>query len=210
MTAGVDRDLRAERAFRHLQTSADVKRAVAEQCLSDILSAAELVLTTFRSGGTLFLCGNGGSAADCQHMATEFVSRLSRELERPGLPAVALTTDTSFLTAFSNDCGFEGIFERQIRALARRGDALLGISTSGSSANVVHAFRAAREREVRTIALVGGSRGQLNELADVAIMVPSTDTQRVQEAHLVVEHIICDLVEQSLYGVLAPNRTRAS
>ena len=142
---------------------------------------------------------DAGSAADCQHMAAEFVSRLSPQFERRALPALALTTDTSFLTAFGNDCGFEGIFKRQVEALGSSGDVLLAISTSGNSANVLRAVEAARRREIRTIALTG-SAGQLAELADVAIRVPSVDTQYIQETHLAVEHVLCELVEYILFG----------
>ncbi|HYV97773.1 MAG TPA: D-sedoheptulose 7-phosphate isomerase [Gemmatimonadaceae bacterium] len=189
----------SDRALAHLRGSADVKRAVADTCIPSILDAARLIAATFRAHGRLYLCGNGGSAADCQHVAAEFVSRLTREFERPGLPAVALTTDTSFLTAFSNDIGFEGIFERQVRALGRPGDALLGISTSGSSPNVMLAMAAAKEIGMRTIGLAG-NRGKLRDVADVTISVPSANTQHIQESHLAIEHIVCDLVEQELFG----------
>jgi D-sedoheptulose 7-phosphate isomerase len=131
-------------------------------------------------------------------MATEFVSRLTKDFERPGLPAIALTTDTSFLTAFANDCGFDGVFERQIQALGRPGDLLIGISTSGNSPNVVRAVRCASSEGLRSIVLTG-ARGQLAGLADVAISVPSMDTQHIQEAHLAIEHLICWLVERNLF-----------
>lgn len=186
------------RALEHLRGSAQVKGEVARTCLPSILAAAALVSDTFRAGGKLYLCGNGGSAADCQHMAAEFVSRLTKEFVRPALPAVALTTDTSFLTAYSNDIGFEGIFERQIQALGRPGDALIGISTSGSSGNVMLAVEAARALKMRTIALTGAG-GKLREISDVTVAVPSTSTQFIQESHLAIEHIICDLVEQTLF-----------
>ena len=193
----------SSRAMDHLHASAEVKRAVSRECLTAILAAGSIIADTFRGGARLYLCGNGGSAADCQHMAAEFVSRLTKEFVRPALPAIALTTDTSFLTAYSNDCGFEGVFERQVHALGRPGDALLGISTSGSSANVLLAVTAARALGMRTIVL-SGSGGKLRELADVTIAVPSTNTQHIQESHLAIEHIICDLVEQELFGMGAP------
>ena len=153
---------------------------------------------TFRSGGKVLLCGNGGSAADCQHMATEFVSRLSKEFERPGLPAIALTTDTSFLTAFTNDCGFEGVFARQVQALGRPGDVLIGISTSGNSPNVIRAVEAARAAKMHIIALTGNS-GRLTGIVDIAIAVPSDNTQHIQEAHLGIEHLLCYLIERHLF-----------
>ena len=188
-------------AFRkietHLLQSAEIKRQTAT-CAGSIAKAAEVIAGAFLSSGKLLLCGNGGSAADCQHIAAEFVSRLSKDLERRALPAIALTTDTSFLTAFSNDCGFEGIFERQVEALGSAGDVLIGISTSGNSPNVIRAAETARKRNMHTIALTGNS-GRLAAIADIVIAVPSTDTQYIQEAHLTVEHILCELVEVILF-----------
>jgi len=182
----------------HLLQSADIKKQTAASCARSIAEAAEVIAGAFLSGGKLLLCGNGGSAADCQHMAAEFVSRFSKELNRRALPALALTTDTSFLTAFSNDCGFEGIFERQVEALGSAGDVLIGISTSGNSPNVIQAIQAARKKKIRTIALTGNG-GRLTAMADAAIAVPSADTQYIQEAHLAVEHIVCELVESILF-----------
>ena len=172
---------------------------MAETCTPAIAAAADEITEAFRNGRKLLLCGNGGSAADCQHMAAEFVSRLTKDFERPGLPAIALTTDTSFLTAYANDCGFEGVFARQVQALGRPGDALIGISTSGNSANVIQAMELARTTGLRTVALTGPG-GRLAKLADVAIAVPSDDTQHIQETHLAVEHLLCLLVEQALFG----------
>lgn len=187
-----------EKVRAYLLESAETKRQVAAQCLDSILSAAALIAEAFRSGGKVLLCGNGGSAADCQHMATEFVSRLTKDFDRPALPAVALTTDTSFLTAFSNDCGFEGVFERQVEALGKPRDILIGISTSGNSTNVIRAVQAALRANMSVIVLTG-SGGRLADMAHVAITVPSTNTQYVQEAHLAIEHILCYLVESSLF-----------
>jgi D-sedoheptulose 7-phosphate isomerase len=184
----------------HFLESAEVTRQVLEQCSEAILGAAQVMADTFRSNGKVLLCGNGGSAADCQHVAAELVSRLTLDFQRPGLPAIALTTDTSFLTAFANDCGFDGIFARQVQALGRAGDLLIGISTSGNSANVVHAVAAAQRAGMRTIALTGAG-GRLTVLADLTVAVPSRNTQYIQEAHLVIEHILCDLVERHLYGL---------
>ena len=189
-------------AFRkietHLLQSGEIKRQTAASCAGSIAKAAEVIAGVFLSSGKLLLCGNGGSAADCQHMAAEFVSRFSKDLERRALPAIALTTDTSFLTAFSNDCGFEGIFERQVEALGSPGDILIGISTSGNSPNVIRAVEAAKKRNMRTIALTGNG-GRLGTIADIVIAVPSADTQYIQEAHLAVEHIVCELVEFILF-----------
>jgi len=188
------------RAQEYLQESANLKREVAEKCLDSILAAASLIAESFRAGGKLLLCGNGGSAADCQHVAAEFVSVLSQDFKRPGLPAIALTTDTSFLTAYANDFGFEGIFERQVQALGKPGDVLLGISTSGNSANVIRAVAAAQQAQMRSVVLTGAG-GKLPGLADVSIAVPSSATQHIQEAHLTIEHLICELVERQLFPV---------
>jgi phosphoheptose isomerase len=182
----------------HLLQSAEIKRQTALSCAGSIANAAEVIAGAFLSGGKLLLCGNGGSAADCQHLAAEFMSRFSKDLERRALPAIALTTDTSFLTAFGNDYGFEGIFERQVEALGSAGDVLIGISTSGNSPNVLRAIEAARKKNMHTITLTG-SGGRLSAMADIAIAVPSTDTQYIQEAHLAVEHILCELVEFILF-----------
>ncbi len=187
-----------EKVQAHLRESAEVKCRVAETCLESILAAADLITEAFQAGGKVLLCGNGGSAADCQHVAGEFVSRLTKDFERPGLPAIALTTDTSFLTAFANDFDFEGVFARQVQALGKPGDVLIGISTSGNSKNVIRAIEAARAAHVRTIVLTG-SGGRLTEMADVAIAVPSAHTQYVQEAHLAIEHILCHIVERKLF-----------
>lgn len=192
-------DEAAVRAVRdHLRLSAALKQEVAEHCLDAILAAARTIADALRGGGKLLLCGNGGSAADCQHMAGELVSRLSADFERPALPAVALTTDTSILTALSNDFGFEGVFARQVQALGRPGDVLLGISTSGTSPNVIRAVEAARRVPMPTVALTG-SRGRLKDLVDVAIAVPSDSVQHMQEAHLSIEHILCYLAERHLF-----------
>jgi len=184
--------------MRQLRESAALKERMARESGPSILAAAQALTAAFRSGRKLLLCGNGGSAADCQHMATEFVSRLSRERERRALPAIALTTDTSFLTAFSNDCGFDGVFERQIEAHGQPGDVLIAISTSGNSGNVVRGVRKAKSLGLTTIGLVGEG-GELTDLVDFPIVVPSRDTQRIQEATLAVEHIICDLTEEALF-----------
>jgi len=192
-------DRRPERVQAHLTAAADVIRRTSEQSVDAILAAADVLMETLRAGGKVLLCGNGGSAADCQHLAAEFVNRLRREFDRPGLPAIALTTDTSFLTACANDSGFEAVFERQVRALGKPGDVLVGISTSGNSPNVIRAIEAAKELKMRTIALTG-SGGRLGTLAAAVVAVPSADTQHVQEAHLAIEHALCDLVERGLFG----------
>ena len=180
-----------------LHEAASVTDAMAGQA-AEIARAAALITESLQHGGKLLLCGNGGSAADCQHMAAEFVGRLTSDLTRPGLPAIALTTDTSYLTAYTNDFGFDGVFARQLETLGRVGDVLLAISTSGMSRNVLAAAEAARREGIAVIALLG-HEGPLAGLADLAIHVPSRDTQLVQQVHLAVEHLLCHLVERALY-----------
>ena len=182
----------------HLHASAEVKARAAEVCADDIIRAAAVMIDAVSSGGKILLCGNGGSAADCQHMAAEFVSRLTSDFARPAIPALALTTDTSFLTAYTNDIGFDGLFARQVEAFGRPGDVLLGISTSGRSANVVRAVEVSRSIGLRAVVLMGSS-GPLEHIADVAIKVPSQSTQHIQESHLAIEHAICHIVERRLY-----------
>ena len=180
-----------------LRQAAAVTEAMSARA-SEIARAAALITDSFRRGGKLLLCGNGGSAADCQHLAAEFVSRLTKEVTRAALPAIALTTDTSYLTAFANDFGFDGVFARQIEALGAAGDVLLAISTSGSSRNVLAAAETAKRKGVAVVALLGED-GPLARMADVAICVPSRDTQLIQQVHFAVEHVICQLVEQAMY-----------
>jgi D-sedoheptulose 7-phosphate isomerase len=182
----------------YLEESAQVISRVADACDRSIERSAKVLIDAFRAGGKLLLCGNGGSAADCQHLATEFVSRFSPKVDRAPIPALALTTDTSFLTAFANDSGYEGVFARQVRAHGRPGDVLLAISTSGNSPNVLAAARVAREMGLKVIALTGPN-GKLSGMADVAIAVPTSDTQHMQEAHIAIEHLLCGLVERALY-----------
>src|SRR5687767_5554654 len=181
----------------HFQRSADAKLRAAEHCAADIHRAAELIAAAFRSGGKLLICGNGGSAADAQHMAAELVVRLTADFVRPGLPAIALTTDSSILTAYTNDFEFDGVFGRQVQALGRPGDVLLGISTSGNSRNVVQAVEAARACRVSIVTLTG-RLGRLADLADVAIRVPEDVTAHIQEVHLAIEHILCHLIERGV------------
>lgn len=188
-----------QQVHRQLIESAEVKRLISEGCTDSILAAAELITDCFEAGGKLMLCGNGGSAADCQHLAAEFVGRLSAVFERPAMPAIALTTDTSCLTATGNDYGFEHIFKRQVEALGREGDVLMAISTSGNSENSIQAVAAAKKLKIRTIGLLGGKGGKLKAIVDLVIVVPSDSVSRIQEAHITIGHIICELVERMLY-----------
>lgn len=175
--------------------AATAERTLA-QLAPDLERAALMVQATVRRGGTLFFCGNGGSAADAQHLATEYVVRYSRT--RRAYPAVALTTDTSLLTACANDMGFEEIFARQVEALARAGDLLVIHSTSGNSPNVLRAAEAARAKGVEVLSLTARDGGALRALSSHTIVVPSERTDRAQELHLCIQHIICDLIEEAL------------
>ena len=181
-----------------LARSASVKLAAAEQCSDAVLEASRMIATSLRGGGKLMLCGNGGSAGDAQHLAAEFVATLDHQRPRPGLAAIALTTDTSFITAYSNDFGFDGIFSRQVETLGRKDDVLIGISTSGNSKNVVAAMKAARAAGIGTIAFSGEAGGEIRDHADIAICVPSRTTMHIQEAHIALGHVITILVEQLL------------
>ena len=191
-------DVRAT-ARDYLREVGDLFSIVRDGCADDIVAAADLLVGSFRAGGKLLICGNGGSEADAQHLATEFVSTLTVDHPRPSIPAIALTTDTSLLTAVANDFGVEGMFARQVDALGRPGDVLLAISTSGSSANVVRAAERARERDVQVVALTGETGGSLAPAADVAIRVPSRITAHIQECHLAIEQLLALLVERELY-----------
>lgn len=179
-----------------LRELAGLAAKVAEDCAAELDRAFEMVRATVSRGGTLFLCGNGGSAADAQHIATEYVVRYMRD--RRAYPAVALTTDTSLLTAAANDFGFEHVFARQIEALAKPIDLLIIHSTSGNSANVVKAAEAARAKGVAVLAFSARDGGALKRLADHSVVIPTTRTDRAQELHLCVEHLICELVERAL------------
>jgi phosphoheptose isomerase len=187
--------------FRHhFAESVRTKQRVVAECEDEILAAASTVAGALRQGNKILFCGNGGSAADCQHIAAEFVSVLTQDFLRPGLPAIALTTDTSILTASANDFGFEGVFRRQVQALSNPGDVLVGISTSGNSENVLGAIHYGRENELRTIGLTGATGGKLAGAADIVIRVPSRLTMHIQEAHIAIGHVICDLVERTLFS----------
>jgi D-sedoheptulose 7-phosphate isomerase len=161
-----------------------------------ISAAADMLIECFRGGHKVLFCGNGGSAADSQHLAAEFMGRYLRD--RKPLPSLALTVDTSALTAIGNDYGYEHVFSRQLRGIGSAGDVLVGISTSGNSANVVHAFEAAREIGVRCIAMTGAKGGKIADLAELAIKVPSTQTNEIQEMHILIGHMLCGFVEEAV------------
>ncbi|HEX7048731.1 MAG TPA: SIS domain-containing protein [Longimicrobiales bacterium] len=183
---------------QHLDDLAATARRVADELAGEIAEVADLVLHALDGGRKLLFCGNGGSAADAQHLATEYVVRFARE-RRP-FPAIALTTDTSLLTAAANDLGFEQVFARQIRALGGAGDVAFLHSTSGESENLLEAARAAREVGVKTVALLGRGGGRLREAVDVALVVPTDNVARAQELHLAIGHAICGVVEARLAG----------
>lgn len=180
-----------------LAQSAEIKSELAKE-VNLIIKMAEAFITTYQQGGKVILFGNGGSAADAQHIAAELVGRFKKE--RSALPAIALTTNTSILTALANDYSFDDIFARQVEALVREGDLCLGISTSGNSPNVLAGISEAKKLRARTIGFTGQSGGKLAGITDLCLKVPSNDTPRIQEAHLTVGHIICDLVERKLFG----------
>jgi D-sedoheptulose 7-phosphate isomerase len=200
-----DADTAREETRRYLTDTSDTVLGVRTECLEDIVAAAGLLTGSLRAGGKLMICGNGGSAADAQHLATEFVSTLTVDNPRPSIPAIALTTDTSLLTAVANDFGVERMFARQVESLARPGDALIAISTSGNSANILRAAETASRLDVVVVALTGASGGALAERADVCVRVPSTVTAHIQESHLAVEQLLALLVERELYPPLWPS-----
>lgn len=171
---------------------------LADECLINTLeAAAKACVVSFQSGRRILLAGNGGSAADAQHIAGEFVSRFA--FDRPGLPAIALTTDTSILTAIGNDYGYEKLFARQVQAHGSKGDVFIGYSTSGKSPNVLRAFEEARKLGLVCIGLTGNRGGPMRELCDYLLVVPSADTPKIQEGHLVLGHILCGLVENAMF-----------
>ena len=185
-----------QRVKDFLYSSADLKRTVADTLSGDILEAANRIKVCLKKGGKLILMGNGGSAGDSQHIAAELIGRFKKE--RKAIPAIALTVDTSSLTALGNDYGFETIFERQLEALAQKNDAVVGISTSGNSENVVRALKKANALGAETIGLLGNNGGKIKEIAILSIVIPSNDTARIQEVHITIGHIICELIEEDL------------
>jgi len=187
---------------KRFKESGEVKTRFLKENLPRFLDAIKLVSQAFERGNKLLLFGNGGSAADAQHIAAEFVNRYI--IDRPPLPAIALTTDSSILTSISNDSAFQDIFARQIKALGKEGDVVIGLSTSGNSPNVVKAFEVAKEMGIKTVALTGNDGGTLVKIADVPLVVSSSSTPRIQETHILVGHILCEMVEHQLFFKVAP------
>jgi D-sedoheptulose 7-phosphate isomerase len=184
---------------RQLNEHIDAVNMVTEQLTEPIAECARMLVDALKGGHKLLIMGNGGSAADAQHFAAEMVGRFL--LERKALPAIALTTDTSILTAVGNDYGFDEIFKRQVEALAGPGDVLIGISTSGNSLNIKRALEAGKKIGAGTIGLLGRDGGEIGPMVDLNLTVPSIETPRIQETHLIIIHILCDLIEKGLFGL---------
>ena len=181
-------------AFRE---SADIKMRFIRQNAEAVGRAVKMIVAAFKAGNKVLLFGNGGSAADAQHIAAEFINRFL--IERPPLPAIALTTDTSILTSISNDYGFADCFAKQIKALGKEGDVAIGIYTSGTAGNVIKAMKVAREMGLKTVGLAGGDGGQLVKLADIALIVDAQSVPRIQEVHITIGHVLCDMVDRMLF-----------
>lgn len=190
-----------DRIQRHFSLSIETKQKASELLPEAIASAASVMIQALRGGNKILSCGNGGSAGDAQHFSSELLNRF--EMERPGLPAIALTTDSSTLTSIANDYAYREIFSKQVLALGQEGDVLLAISTSGNSDNVAAALHAAHERQMPIIALTGKDGGEMAGILtdrDIEVRIPSDSTARIQESHLVVIHCLCDLIDQHLFG----------
>ncbi|ADR34810.1 phosphoheptose isomerase [Sulfuricurvum kujiense DSM 16994] len=190
-----------ERYIRaQIADSAATKQAILEnqELINTIMNVAKACVEVYRHGKKTLLAGNGGSAADAQHIAAELVGRYG--FDRPSIPSLALTTDTSNLTAIGNDYGYDKVFSRQLEGMAQEGDLFIGISTSGNSQNIINAFESAADRGVTTVALVGRDGGKMAAMADYAIIVPSNATPRIQESHILIGHILCDIIEKELFG----------
>lgn len=183
-----------------IQASIDTKQNILkdEALMQTIAQVGRECVSLYKSGKKTLLAGNGGSAADAQHIAAELVGRYG--FDRPSIPSIALTTDTSNLTAIGNDYGYDKVFSRQMEGMGSEGDLFIGISTSGNSVNIVNAINAAKEKGVKTVALVGRDGGEMAHIADYAIIVPSNDTPRIQESHILIGHMICDIIEKELFG----------
>ena len=183
--------------LKRFKESSEVKARFLKENLPRLLDAVRLVSQAFEAGNKVFFFGNGGSAADAQHLAAEFVNRYI--MDRPPLPAIALTTDSSVLTSISNDFAFNEIFAKQLRALGKEGDVAVGISTSGTSPNMIKAFEVARDMGIKTVALTGNDGGPFAKMADISLLVSSTSTPRIQEVHILIGHVLCELVEHQLF-----------
>lgn len=183
-----------------IESSIQVKQALLSDrfLLQQVADAAELITKAYQNGGKTLLAGNGGSAADAQHIAAELVGRYY--FNRPSIPSIALTTDTSIITAVSNDYGYDELFARQVQGYGQAGDVFIGISTSGNSANILKALEACKQKQIKTIVFTGKTGGKMGAVADICIKVPSTDTPRIQESHILIGHILCYLIEDGLFA----------
>ena len=177
--------------------SAKIKKKMVKNGVAEIEKAADLLIDCVKYGGKIYWCGNGGSAADAQHLATELMGGMS-DHDRMPIPSIALTTDSSFITAWSNDNDFDSVFSRQIQGLGKEGDVLIGISTSGNSKNIINAIKQAKYKKLKTITFTGSNGGKLDGIADITIKIPSENTQRIQESHIMVGQILCSIIELSI------------
>lgn len=189
-----------------IRASISTKQAILSDkgLMRNIAAAAQMIVDAYEQGKKTLLAGNGGSAADAQHIAGEFVSKFY--FDRPGIASIALTTDTSIITAIGNDYGYDKLFSRQIQAQGSAGDVFIGISTSGNSANLVEALRMCGQKGIKTIGLTGFTGGEMDSMCDLCIKMPSGETPRIQESHILIGHIICCIVEEKLFGDLKPNQ----
>ena len=189
-----------------IRASISTKQAILSDkgLMRNIAAAAQMIVDAYEQGKKTLLAGNGGSAADAQHIAGELVSKFY--FDRPGIASIALTTDTSIITAIGNDYGYDKLFSRQIQAQGSAGDVFIGISTSGNSANLVEALRMCGQKGIKTIGLTGFTGGEMDSMCDLCIKVPSGETPRIQESHILIGHIICCIVEEKLFGDLKPNQ----
>ncbi|OHE03713.1 MAG: phosphoheptose isomerase [Sulfurimonas sp. RIFOXYD12_FULL_33_39] len=183
-----------------IRKSYETKQAIYdnEELLSKIEEVSKLCVRLYKGSNKTILAGNGGSAADAQHIAAELVGRYG--FDRPSLPSLSLTTDTSNLTAIGNDYGYDKVFSRQLEGMGQNGDIFIGISTSGNSKNIVNAFEVAKQKGITTVALVGRDGGEMAKIADISLIVPSDSTPRIQESHILIGHIICDIIEKEIFG----------
>ena len=189
-----------EKIISLIKDSIKVKEQLIEDHLQDIKEMNEIWIETIKNGKKILFCGNGGSAGDSQHIATELIVRLKHDNNRPAIPAIALTTDTSLLTAAANDLGFDFIFSRQVEGIANEGDLLVLISTSGNSPNLLEAAKSADKMNVRSVAFLGNTGGKLKDIVNHSIIVPHNDSGRIQESHIMIGHILCQLLEEKLYA----------
>ena len=190
----------SEKTSNYLRAAAAAVDAAADACSAKIVESANAIVEAYSNDRKLMLCGNGGSAADSQHIATEFLSTLTSSFSRRSLPAIALTTDTSFLTAFANDFDYDDVFSRQVEGHGQTGDVLIGLSTSGNSENVLRAVATATAKNIKTVGFVGESIGKIGEAVDIAVCAPSIVTSHIQEAHIAMAHALCYVVEDLMFG----------